>query len=157
MSHAWEPSRQRKWRHSDVTSFQYRPTLLLVITHDRMKRLQNKRHPCVRLVSALPTIPIMTPSVTPGSASDLDLRSNFKLTFQGVKKYVIRRLSTRGTRWCNANVCISFRSKVMSHESFGQKLCFCDVISHVTSQNLKKGYQSLRLVTPDTLVFVPGR
>ena len=72
-------------------------TVLLTITRDRMKILQNRNHQCVRLVSALQMTCDMTPFMTPGSPRDLDLRSNFKLAFRGQKDHHSTRLDERNT------------------------------------------------------------
>ena len=58
-----------QWRHKP-TIIRYRLKLLLVITRDGIKGLQNKRTRRVRPFNALWMICDMTPSVTPGSPRD---------------------------------------------------------------------------------------
>ena len=66
-----------------------------------------------------------------GWTRDLDLRSNFDLDLLGVKKHILRRVSTRETRWCHCPCSIFLVSKVIRENRILHKTANLTFLTYV--------------------------
>ena len=127
------------------------------ITPDQIEIEHQERPQCVQ--HELPN-PMICNTTTLGQGTDLGSRDLTLIWGQPEtwlflnKKYIIRRVLARGTGWCQHFCSAIIFSRNYSLKTKPLHLChWPDLWRHRLPWDLNFKYQSLRLVTPDTLVF----